>query len=184
MQLHKRQLFYVTVLLLGLVWIALSAETDKTAPTRQMAAPQKGFLAPDFSLPQMESESAVTLSDLRGRVIVVNFWASWCPPCKAEMPAMQKIYTAYQSQGLIVLAVNSTVQDSQNSAADFAKQNNLTFPILLDLNGKATRQYAIRSLPTTFFIDRDGVIREIVIGGPMSEALLQTRVEDLLKEHR
>ncbi len=183
MQLQKRRIFYAVILLLGLVWIALSAETGQTAPTTQAAAPQKGFRAPDFSLPGLKDEAAISLSSLRGQVVLVNFWASWCPPCRAEMPAMQRVYTTYKDQGLVILAVNSTIQDSQSEALRFAEENRLTFPILLDAEGLATRLYAIRSLPTTFFVGRDGIIREVVIGGPMSEALLRTRVETLLQEN-
>lgn len=180
MQSQHRSILYIGVLLLGLAWIAVSAKNGQ--PTdRTIAAPQKGFSAPDFSLQTLNGATA-RLSDLRGQVVLLNFWASWCPPCKAEMPAMQRIYAEYGSQGLIVLAVNSTVQDNAQAAANFAAQNNLTFPILLDSSGQATRLYAIHSLPTTFFIGRDGLIREVVIGGPMSEALLRTRIENLLKE--
>lgn len=172
---------YGLILLLGLAWTIASADHSGASTAGEIPAPQKGFLAPELSLQTLDGQE-VTLASLRGRVVLVNFWASWCPPCRAEMPAMQRIHEAYESQGLTVLAVNSTIQDSQTEAARFAAQNGLTFPIPLDMDGQTARRYAVRSLPTSFFIGRDGLIREVIIGGPMAEALLRTRVENLLKE--
>src|SRR5690606_34345406 len=113
------------------------------------------------------------LSDLRGRPVLVNLWASWCGPCQAEMPAMQKIHEQYGPQGFTILAVNTTFQDERTSAEEFAANRGLTFPIVFDLDGKVSRSYQVRSMPTSFFIDQDGIIRRVVIGGPMSEALLR-----------
>ena len=95
---------------------------------------------------------------------------------------MQRVYEAYQDRGFTILAVNATNQDSASKAAEFVNQHQLTFPILMDTNGHASQDYLVHSLPTSFFVDSRGIIQEIVIGGPMSEALLRTRVENLLKE--
>ena len=97
------------------------------------------------------------------------------------MPALQRVFADYQNQGLVVLAVNSTSQDSLADIAPFAQEYGLTFPILLDLDGAVARLYLLRSLPTTYFIDREGIIQEVVVGGPMAEALIRTRVEALLE---
>jgi thiol-disulfide isomerase/thioredoxin len=172
---------YSLILLLGLAWTVASADRSGASTAGKIPAPQKGFLAPELSLQTLDGQE-VTLASLRGRVVLVNFWASWCPPCRAEMPAMQRVHEEYENQGLTVLAVNATIQDSQTEAARFAALNGLTFPIPLDMDGQAARRYAVRSLPTSFFIGRDGIIREVIIGGPMAEALLRTRVEKLLKE--
>ncbi|HEX9617450.1 MAG TPA: TlpA disulfide reductase family protein [Anaerolineales bacterium] len=137
-------------------------------------------MAPDFTLDLLEG-GQVTLSDLRGQVVMVNLWASWCPPCRAEMPAIEKVYRSYKDLGLVVLGVNTTFQDSESGASAFVNQYGLTFPIPLDRDGSVSSRYALRALPTTFFIDREGVIRSVVVGGPMSEALIQSKVEDLLK---
>ncbi len=179
----KRRLFYGFALLLGLFWIWYSAAPQNTTTAGKIPAPQAGFLAPDFTLTSLDGET-ITLSDLRGQVVVLNFWASWCPPCKAEMPAMQHTYQDFKDQGLVVLAVNSTAQDTLTAAQDFISQNGLTFPVPLDQSGEITRLYRVQSLPTSFFIGADGVIREVVIGGPMAEALLRSRVEKLLTEVR
>jgi cytochrome c biogenesis protein CcmG/thiol:disulfide interchange protein DsbE len=176
--IHRR-IFYVLILTAGLAWISLSAGGAGNSTT-DTSAPQKGFLAPDFTLKATDGKT-YTLSELRGQAVIINLWATWCPPCRAEMPAIQKLYDEYKDQGLVVLAVNSTVQDDATAIAPFIAQYGLTFPILLDENGDVTRAYQLRSLPSSYFIGRDGVIHEVVIGGPMAEALLRTRIEDILK---
>jgi len=118
-------------------------------------APQKGFLAPDFTLETGDGET-VRLSELRGRPVVVNFWTSWCPPCREEMPALQRVFRDYQERDMVILGLNSTVQDERGEALAFAIEQGLTFPILLDESGEATRLYQVRALPTTFFIDAQG----------------------------
>ncbi|RME86996.1 MAG: TlpA family protein disulfide reductase [Anaerolineae bacterium] len=176
-----RRFFSIGVLLLGLLWIGLSADRSGSATAGAIPAPQKGFLAPDFTLPTLDG-GEIRLAGQRGQVILLNLWASWCGPCQAEMPAMQRVYEAYREQGFTVLAVNATSQDHLADVQAFVARHGLTFPILLDARGEVSRLYNLRSLPTSFFIGRDGMIREVVIGGPMSEALLRTRVEELLKE--
>lgn len=113
--------------------------------------------------------------------MLVNLWATWCPPCRAEMPAIEKMYREYKDDGLVVLAVDMTYQDDPLAVLPFAQQYGLTFPILLDVNGEAASAYQLRSLPSSYFINRLGIITEVVIGGPMSEALLRTRIEQILE---
>ena len=180
MQPTQRRILYALILLAGLGWIWRSATTKDTVTAGQIPAPQAGFLAPDFTLTTLDGQS-VQLSELRGQPVVVNFWASWCPPCRAEMPALQRIHDEYSKQGLVILAVNATAQDNLADIQSFLNEYNLTVPVPLD-PGDASRAYQIRSLPSTFFIGRDGIIREVVIGGPMAEALLRTRVDQLIQE--
>ena len=180
MQSMQRRVVYITVLLLGLVWIAFSVDRSGASTNGRIPAPRAGFLAPEFALQTMDGET-VSLASLRGQAVLVNIWASWCMPCRAEMPAMQRVYEEYKADGLVVLAVNSTVQDSADRAASFVQELGLTFPIVLDVEGKATGLYQVSALPSSFFVGRDGVIVEVVIGGPMSEALLRTRVEKILE---
>jgi peroxiredoxin len=168
------------VLLLGLAWIALSASSTGQSQEGQ-SAPATGFYAPDFTLPSLDGQS-YSLSELRGRPILLNLWASWCLPCRAEMPALQRVYEEHQAQGFIVLAVNATNQDSPGAAAAFVEELGLSYPILLDEEGTVSRLYGLRALPTTFFIDAEGKIIEVIVGGPLSEALLAIRVEELLKD--
>ena len=180
MQSTQRRALSIGLLLLGLVWIAFSADRGGASTNGLVPAPRAGFLAPDFTLQTLDGET-VSLASLRGQAVLVNIWASWCAPCRAEMPAMQRVYEEYKDQGLVVLAVNSTVQDTAASAKAFIAEFGLTFPILLDVDGAATGLYQVHALPSSFFIGRDGIIVEVVIGGPMSETLLRTRVEKILE---
>ncbi len=173
-------LFSACLLALGAAWVALSMPPAGSVTQGKVPAPRQGFLAPDFELQDIQGQ-AVRLSDLRGKPVLLNFWASWCPPCQAEMPDMQKVYDSYAARGFVVLAVNTTYQDSQSEAARFAQAHALTFPILLDQTGDASHRYEIRSMPTSFFIDRQGIIQTVVVGGPMSEGLLRSEAERLLK---
>jgi len=176
----QRRITYSLILLLGLAWTYISADKTGSSTAGQIPAPQRGFLAPDFELKTLRGET-LKLSNLRGQAVLLNLWATWCPPCRAEMPAIEKVYKDYKDQGFVVLAVNMTYQDTFANIAPFVDEYGLTFPILLDETGMVGPLYQLRSLPSSFFIDRDGIIREVVIGGPMAEALLRTRVEEILK---
>lgn len=167
-------------LALGALWIWYS-RVDPTAVTGgAIPAPRQGFLAPDFELQNTDGES-VRLADLRGRPVLVNAWASWCTPCKAEMPALQRVYQDYQARGLEILAVNATSQDTPDAALALAQKTGLTFPVLLDPQGAFASLYQVQALPTSFFIDKNGLIQEVIVGGPMSEALLRVRLERLFE---
>lgn len=171
------------VAVLGAAWIAFSAVPASATTGGAIPSPREGFQAPSIVL--NDSTGGTTrLEDLRGQVVVLNFWASWCPPCKAEMPDLESAYTANKDEGLVILGINSTIQDSPEAALSFADAQGVTFPILLDRTGEATRQYLVRALPTTFFIDRQGIIRKVFVGGPMSEATLTSTVRNLLEAPR
>jgi peroxiredoxin len=169
----------ILILSLSAVWISLSVVPSGGTTSGSIPAPQEGFLAPDFELSNLDGET-VLLSDLRGKAILLNFWATWCPPCRSEMPAMQQVYMDYEPEKFVILAVNNLRQDRKENVEAFIFEENLTFPVLLDNFGSVSTRYQVKSMPTTFFIDPEGIIREVVIGGPMSEALLRTRVENLL----
>ena len=180
MSSNQRRTLYIIILVSGLAWIFASADRSGQSTGGLIPAPQQGFLAPDFTLESTTGES-ITLSDLRGKAVLINLWATWCPPCRAEMPAIEEVYNQYKEEGFVVLAINMTYQDTFANIAPFMDEYGLTFPILLDKTGSIGTAYQLRSLPSSFFIDRDGMISEVVIGGPMAEALLRTRVEAILK---
>lgn len=180
MQPIQRRALFASILVAGLAWLLISADRTGTSTAGQIPAPQVGFLAPDFTLSTAEGET-ITLSELRGKAVLVNLWATWCPPCRAEMPAIQKLYQQYRDQGFVVLAVNATNQDDLSKIPAFTREYGLTFPILLDTAGSVSRQYQLRSLPSSYFIDRQGIIQEVVIGGPMAETLLRTRIQKILE---
>ena len=165
------------IALLGVLLIALSGSPLRVAGDL-LARPEIGYPAPDFTLPTLDG-GEVTLSELRGSVVVVNFWTSWCPPCREEMPALEAVYNAHRADGLVVLGLNSTVQDNETRAGDFIRGLGLTFPIVLDRDGQATEDYLLQSLPTTYFIDRQGIIRDIAIGGPMRLEAIEEKLAPL-----
>ena len=171
----------IGVIVLGTVWILASHVPAPVAGASAPPSPQIGFTAPDFTLDTLDGET-ITLSELRGQPVLINLWASWCPPCRAEMPALDEVYRQYRDDGFVVLAVNTTYQDSEEGARDFAGAYSLSFPILLDRDGAVSQRYRLQALPTSYFVGRDGIIRDIVIGGPMNEALIATKVEGLLAE--
>jgi peroxiredoxin len=180
MQPTERRIIYMFILVLGLAWIWVSADRSGASTAGQVPAPQQGFLAPDFELRTPAGES-IRLSDLRGQAVLINLWATWCPPCRAEMQSIEKVYREYKDQGFTVLAVNMTYQDDPLSVMPFVNEQGLTFPILLEETGEMAKAYQLRSLPSSYFVRKDGIINEVVIGGPMSEALLRTRIEGILK---
>ncbi len=180
MQQTQRRILYLIILAAGFAWILLSADKTGSTTAGKIPAPQAGFLAPDFELKTMAGNT-VRLSDLRGQAVLVNLWATWCPPCRAEMQTLETVYNDYKDQGFTVLAVNMTSQDTFENINPFITERNLPYPILLDSNGEVAKAYQMKSLPSSFFINRDGTIHEVVIGGPMAEALLRTRIEEILK---
>jgi peroxiredoxin len=163
---------------LGALWILISRVENPIGGSSAPPNPQVGFVAPGFTLDSLTGDP-VTLADLRGKAVVLNLWASWCPPCRSEMPALNAIHQKFRDQGLVVLGVNTTYQDDEANARAAIRDWGLTFPIVFDRDGATSRQYRVQAMPTTFFIGRDGVIRDIVFGGPMSEALIASKIEQL-----
>jgi peroxiredoxin len=178
--------FYVNVALAVLlvlfgVWVLWRGNQD-VAPNRvnvdryTTPAPQIKA-APDFSLQTLDGRT-VKLSDYRGQVVLLNTWATWCPPCRAEMPDLEAFYRDHQGHGFVVLAVNS--EESADTVTSFLEEHDFTFPVLLDPNGEVTKLYGIRGLPTSFFIDRDGTIQG-VWSGQLSPTRLREIVDPLLR---
>ncbi len=119
-----------------------------------------GSPAPDFELTSLEDEN-IRLSELRGKIVVINFWATWCEPCKFEMPFFEKLYSNPQKQ-LEILAVN--FDEPRQKVQEFAEEYNLSFPILLDPGASVQEIYRVRGYPTTFIVDENGIIRYHHIG--------------------
>lgn len=139
---------------------------------------KEGELAPDFELIDLEGNS-IKLSDYRGTPIFLNFWASWCGPCKAEMPFMEKVYSEKNNGSFEILAVNVTTSEKNiGNVEKFVAEYELTFPIPLDEKGSVSHQYDIIGYPTSFFIDSDGVIRSKA-HGPLTEEEMEKRINRL-----
>lgn len=172
------------VFVLGVVWTNASRVPAVSDPAAAKPAPRPGFRAPEFTLTTLEGQP-MTLSELRGQPVLINFWATWCPPCRAEMPHLQVAYEAHRDQGLVLLAVDQ--MESAQVVAAFREQyairsaNALTFPILLDSDGSVSVQYRVRAIPTSFFVDRDGIIRDTFLG-PMNRALIEGKLASILGE--
>lgn len=138
-------------------------QTDNDDNGQVSVGIDQGEAAPNFELVDMYGEP-VHLSDFRGKKILLNFWATWCPPCRAEMPHMQSIYEDYKDE-VVILGVNlTTTEASREDVGTFIEKYGLNFPIILDEQGEVTKTFRVIAYPTTYAIDRDGVIREIFRG--------------------
>jgi cytochrome c biogenesis protein CcmG, thiol:disulfide interchange protein DsbE len=178
--------YFAGVLLLGSLFIvATRVRPQATGAAPAVAtdaglapAPMPNHPAPDFTLANLDGAN-IALLDLKGQVLLINVWATWCPPCRVEMPAIQAAYEQYHDQGFTVLAVN--LQEDPAAVATFLREYRLTFPALLDTDGQVSRAYQAAALPSSFFVDRQGVIRA-VYRGPMPRSTIAGTVEQLLQE--
>ena len=170
-------LYLIATLFLGSAWILYSREPVQIFDSSDSAivAPAVGFQAPDFTVPALNGET-FSLAEHRGRPLVINFWATWCPPCRAEIPFFQAAARKYNGQLTVV-----GVDDGEPAAlvASFANEIGMTYPIPLDEDSAVSRAYRVNSLPTTFFIDGEGTIRNIHIG-IINQAVLEERIAQLL----
>jgi peroxiredoxin len=116
----------------------------------------------DFSLKLVDGRT-ITLGALKGKVVFLNFWATWCPPCREEMPSMEILYRRFRDQGLELVAVD--IMEGGKAVSAFLSDNNLSFPAALDSNGRVSNRYGIQAIPATFIIDRDGKIILHTVGG-------------------
>jgi len=171
----------VGLVIVGLVWFfdrpnaaGVQAITLSASPTGP--APRLEREAPDFSVRTLGGED-VRLSDFRGRPVWINFWATWCPPCRAEAPDIQEVYEAHESEGLVVLAIS--IGESTNTVADYIKRTGMTVTVGIDEGTNVAAQYRIVGIPTHFFIDREGVLREWRIGS-MSKKTMESKVGEIM----
>ncbi len=139
-------------------------------------APQAGGnTAPDFQLKNLDG-AAVTLSSQQGRPVLLNFWATWCGPCRAEMPFIQEIYqdAKWQARGLLILAVN--LRESEAAVRKFVADSGYTFTVLLDTGGQVGRLYNISAIPTTHIINKDGIIKNSRVGAFTGKAQIEQMI--------
>lgn len=163
--------------LLGGSWIVLSKESVVESSFVVLAeAPIVGHVAPDFTLTTADSQTH-TLSSYIGQPIVLNFWATWCAPCRIEMPYLQAANEKYNGR-ITFLGINDG--ETKSLVTDFAQEFDLSYPLLLDNGRSVNILYNIHSLPTTLFINADGTVAEVIIG-TINEAVLEDRLETLLQ---
>ncbi|WP_433744664.1 peroxiredoxin family protein [Falsibacillus pallidus] len=192
--MNQRLFSMIVMVLLLIIAIILVLNTYKdrangepSAPTEQASSSSeaqsqssglgKGDVAPDFTLKTLDGKEK-SLSDFRGKKVILNFWATWCPPCKAEIPHMVKFYGENaKSSNVEIVAVNLTAQDKgEETIRKFVKEYKMPFPVLLDSAGDIGSKYGAFAIPTSYILDSKGVIREKIVG-PMNEEMMS----DLLK---
>ena len=137
--------------------------------------PEIGSIAPDFQVGLLNGET-FRLSDQKGKVVWINFWASWCPPCRAEMPDMVEVWSDGEDSDLVLITVNYA--ERPDSVREFAERLELNFPIGLDTTGQITTNYRVSGFPSHFLVDREGVLREIQVG-LMSQKTMRQKLESL-----
>ena len=140
---------------------------------------QVGNPAPDFQLQDLDGQP-VALSNLRGKAVLLNFWATWCPPCRREMSYIQEIYDEWPEEWLVVLAIN--IGESASKVREFIQNYGLSFPVLLDTKEDVAQKYNIRGIPTTFFIDKDGIIRVKIVGAFPSKAAIERNLNEIIPQ--
>jgi len=143
----------ILAVVFGLVWMQSSKYEPLTV----------GKVAPDFYLPDL-NDKELRLSDFRGKVVFLNFWATWCKPCREEMPSMEILYKNFEKDGLVILAISIDRVTTKKDIPPFVKALNLTFPILIDSWGQTDKRYKLMGVPETYIIDQQGILREKVIG--------------------
>ena len=167
-----KRIFAVLLLLIAVV---ASGCSKKDVPA------QEGAAAPDFTLSDLSGKQ-VQLSSLKGKVVLVNFWATWCPPCREEIPSMVKLNQIMQGRNYQMLAI-SIDEGGKQAVQEFFRQNGVTLPVLLDTDGSVSRRYGTTGVPETFIVDGKGTIRKKVIGGvEWSSPEVVRFLEELMQE--
>lgn len=130
-----------------------------------------GFLAPDFTMQTLDGKT-IRLSDLRGRPVLINYWVSWCVPCKEEMPILEKIHQDYRQKGLQVVSVDAIEQDNIEDVKAMVNTFQMSFPVMLDQGEAFKNSYQASFFPTNYLLDANGVIREIILGSSTADKLI------------
>jgi peroxiredoxin len=169
------------VVILGGIWIVFSQTIRNGNITANKAvnlepAPIAGHPAPDFELKTLEGET-LRLSDFKGTPVIINFWATWCAPCRAEFPDFQQTWVD-NANDLVIIGVNNTAADQRDLVDDFVQEMGATFPIVLDEKGETIEVYRVLGLPTSVFIDRNGLVNE-VFTGPINQAYIESKLPEL-----
>ncbi len=172
--MNRWSLTFLAVLFLGSGWLWWTRLPADASPAVRTPQPAVDHPAPDFTLVRLDTGEETTLSNLRGKPIILNFWATWCHPCRAEMPALQAAYERY-GDDLLVLGVDQG--EESGVVGKFIEEFGITFPILMDTAMSVSSDYRILGLPTTFFIDSQGIIRQVHAGQINSAMLAEGIVE-------
>ena len=153
-------------------------EDEVVAPPREATVGVNvGESAPSFTLVDLDGNQ-VSLSNFRGKAVFVNFWATWCPPCRAEMPEMEAVYQEYKNKDVVVIGVN--VLESEDDVRQFVEQGGYSWTFLLDVSGEVAANYEVVSIPASFFIDREGIIQAVNIGS-MTEQVMERKLAEAMR---
>ena len=178
-----RAVLWALVGVLTVAWLfmgggleSLTNLTGSSSPATSGGSADVGQRAPDLRLP-LAGGGEVSLAQYRGQVVLVNLWATWCGPCRAEMPAMERTYQKHAPHGFAVLAVD--VQERDPEVLAFLREVGVTFPSAMDTTGEVSRTWRAIGLPTSFLIDRQGIIRDVRVG-PFTDDMLEERLNRLL----
>ena len=167
----------LTLVLLATSCSAGSEPLDVKGPTAPVEGTQVGNLAPDFQLQNLDGQT-VSLGNLRGKPVLINFWATWCGYCTYEIPYIQEIYEEWSEEGLEVLAINKG--ESSPKVEEFRQNYHLSFTVLLDTKQDVAQKYNITGIPATFFIDKDGIIQDKVIGVFANKAQIENKLSKIM----
>jgi peroxiredoxin len=159
---NTRLLLTVLSVCIACVFLIILLEKDKDSTLRATKPIQPGLEVPNFAFPDMNGKQ-ISLSDHRGKVVLVNVWATWCPPCRQEMPSMQRLYEKFKGKNFEILAV-SIDSEGREAVAPFMRKLHLTFPALLDPGETIIPLYGITGVPESFIVDKDGILVEKVVG--------------------
>lgn len=175
--MNRYIIIFVAILVLGGGWLWWSRPPADAAAALKEPQPAANHPAPDFTLPRYGTDESVSLSDLRGKPLVLNFWATWCGPCRNEMPILQAASERYADD---IRIVGVDYGEDPQVVGPFLEELGVTFPILLDQAVSVGNLYRVMGLPTTFFIGADGVIRQ-VYAGELNSAILAQGIVDIAR---
>jgi len=175
MGVRKSNIVFVGLVLLA----ALTALPAFDGWSMGSRVPAVGMQVEDFQLADLDGKTQ-SLSQYRGKVVLVNFWATWCKPCTTEMPAMQASFDKFRDKGFVVLAINELEDDAR--VREHIKQYGHTFPVLMDRNNKVANQFGVFGLPVSVFIDQEGRVQEYIKGGLLTEQMIDDVVAKIQKQ--
>lgn len=172
----RKKLILILAMVLALGLVATSCPGQPTTDGGSAGPPEIGNLAPDFELNTPDGQTVV-LSELKGTPVLLNFWATWCGPCVHEMPFLQQIHEDWPGEELVLLAVN--IGENSSQVGQFMQSYGFSFTVLLDSQAALAQRYNVYGIPTSVFIDKEGVIQEIKVGAFQSQAEIENILDRL-----